>query len=561
MPISKEDRIAFLKQRHLFKDLEEEDIAKIADRLEEYMIQANEHLFTHGDRGKIFYIIYKGKVRIWRKEDGKEVELAVMEDGDKFGEEALLFNRPRSASVTAVEESQFLSLKLTDFNWMLRTYPELKLNLRAIAESHQKARRLRFDWLQPGEVIHLITRRHKADLIFALAKPLVVLILAVFFLLITSLIPPFRTISYIIGFFFLGAGILWGFWEGIDWGNDYFIITNQRVVFLERILLQSASRQEAPMNAIQSVNIDLSQLGRIFGFGTVLVRTFTGTGSLTLTNVDNPKRFRDLIEEMLLRVREKTEASDLKQMRLSIRQSLGLEPIQPTEPTDEKEDEVKEDISWRPTFLKTREVKGDVITYHKHWLVLILKVWFPFLVFIGMMALSIILYANSLTLGGMELPLVSTFCGLGIGYLISLGFIIYRYLDWRNDIYRLTKDKVIDTERKPLGREYTKSAPIKNILSLEHQREGLHRLLLNYGNVNIVVADTKLDFINVHNPAQVQQDIFNRVEQLKHEEEKATTQRERARMAEWLKAYHEVWVDDQEAPKPEDDKSESEISG
>ncbi len=559
MPISKEDRIAFLKQRQLFTDFEEEDIAKIADRLEEFKIQINEQLFTHGDRGKIFYFIYKGKVKIWRKEDGKEVELAIMEDGDKFGEEALLFNRPRSASVTAVEESQFLTLKIADFNWMLRTYPELKLNLRAIAESHQKARSLRFDWLQPEEVIHLITRRHPSRVIFDLAKPFAVLVLAAFFLILATMI-PIPTIPMIIGFFLLGAAIIWGIWEVIDWGNDYFIITNQRVVWLERILLQSASRQEAPMSAIQSVNIDLSQLGRIFGFGNVLVRTFTGTGSLTLTNVDNPKRFRDLIEELLLRVRDRTEATDLEQMRLSIRQSLGLAPEQPFVPKDDEDENTKE-APWRPTFLKTREVKGDEITYHKHWLVLLLKIWLPLLGFIVMVVLSVILYINNLTLAGIELPLVTTFIGLGIGYLLSLGTMIYRYLDWKNDIYRLTKDTIIDSERKPLGRELTKSAPIRNIISLEHKREGIHRLLLNYGHVNIVVADTTLNFINVHNPAQVQQDIFYRVEQLKHEGEEAVAQRERGRMAEWLKAYHEVWAEDQDTAKLEEDESEEGVSG
>jgi len=553
MAIKKEDRIAFLKQRQLFKDLEEADIAKIAARLDEYNIPAKEELFSHGDRGSIFYIIYRGKVRLWRKEGDEEVELAVMEDGDVFGEEALLFNRPRPSSATVLEDTHFLTLDAAKFNWLLHTYPDIKLNLRSIAESHQRARRLRFTWLQPGEVIHLITRRHKAALFFDLAKPFTALLLAAFFLLITAVIPAFTTISRIAGAFLLVVGFFWSIWEVIDWQNDYFIVTNQRVIWLEHILYQSASRREAPMDAIQSVNVETSQFGRIWGYGNVFVRTFTGTGSLMLTNVDNPNRFRDLIQELLMRIRDKAEIVQSERIRQSIRQTLGLEAVQPVEvalPQPEPEEEPK----WTLPFIKTREVKGDIITYHKHWWVLLAGIWLPLIGLAGMISVSVLLYSQNLTLGGTELPLVSTISVLIGGNALFLGMVGYQFLDWKNDIYRLTNDTIIDSERKPLGQEITKSAPIVNIISLEHQRDGILRLLLNFGNVNIVVADTKLTFYDVHNPAQVQQDIYNRQEQLKHDKQEAEDDREHTRMAEWLKTYHDTWTAQQESAQHEEEE-------
>jgi uncharacterized membrane protein YdbT with pleckstrin-like domain len=552
MAISKEKRIAFLKQRQLFKGIEEADIGKIADRLDDHDILPNHHLLTQGNRGRTFYIIYSGKVRVWRKEDNQEVELAILESGDEFGEEALLYNRPRSASVTALEDCQLLSMDLRDFNWMLRTYPDIKLNIQAIAESHQQARKYRFDWLNPSEVVYLITRRHLADLFFDLAKPFAVFILALFFLLLTS-IPGLTTLSFILGFGLVGLGVLWSIWEIIDWRNDFFIITNQRVVWLEQALLQSASRQEVPMHAIQSVNIETSQISRIMGYGNVFIRTFTGTGSLRLTSVDKPKQFRDLIEELLIRVRDKSEEIQTKLMRQSIREVLGLEPMQLIEPTPPDEEEPEEEPKWVIPFLRTREVKGDEITYHKHWLILLAKTWFPALMITGSFVLTILLYVQNLTLFGAEIPLASAVVVLGGGSLISTLVIGYHYLDWKNDIYKLTREKIIDSERKPLGREVTKSAPIRNIISIEHTREGLIRLIFNFGQVNIVVADTKLSFFNVHDPAQVQQDVFYYQKRLARELEENEAEKDRVQMSEWLKTYHEIWTSEaQPTPKEED---------
>ncbi len=528
--------------------MEEEDIGKIADRMGEHETPANNHLLTHGDRGRTYFIIYRGKVKVWRKEENQEIELAILESGDEFGEEALLYNRPRSASVTALDNCQFLTMDLRDFNWMLRTYPDIKLNIQAIAESHQQARKYRFHWLNPGEVIYLITRRHLADLFFDLTRPLVMLILALFFLLLTS-IPGLTTLSFIIAFVLLGAGLLWTVYEVVDWFNDFFIITNQRVVWLEQQLLQSASRQEVPMAAIQSVNVETSQSSRILGYGNVFIRTFTGTGSLKLTSVDKPKQFRDLIEELLIRVRDKSEGIQSQLMRDSIREVLGLTPtqlVEPAPPADEEEPEEEE--KWVIPFLKTREVIGDEITYHKHWLVLLSKTLFPALAVMASFVLAIFLYVNNLTLWGMEIPLASAIVFLGGGIIICIATISYHYLDWKNDIYKLTREKIIDSERKPLGREVTKSAPLRNIISIEHTREGLIRLIFNFGQVNIVVADTKLSFYNVHNPAQVQQDVFQYQERLARELEEAEAEKNRVQMSEWLKTYHEIWTSEEENP-------------
>ena len=148
MAIHKEELIEFLAQRPMFEGVLEQDLSRIADRMEEFHLEAGKPVFAHGDRGSVFYFIYSGRVRMWRREQKQEVELGVLENGDKFGEEALLFSRPRPYSISTLEECQFLTLHKPDFNFVLNKYPQTRNYLESTAHTRQQARSLQFDWLQ-----------------------------------------------------------------------------------------------------------------------------------------------------------------------------------------------------------------------------------------------------------------------------------------------------------------------------------------------------------------------------------------------------------------------------
>jgi HD-GYP domain-containing protein (c-di-GMP phosphodiesterase class II) len=104
-----------------------------------------------------FYIIQKGKVAITKKfEDGNEMVLAVHQDGDFFGEMALLDQGPRSASAVALESSILLEISRLDFSILLKKAPllayammrELSVRLRGtgtlmISELQRKNRELK----------------------------------------------------------------------------------------------------------------------------------------------------------------------------------------------------------------------------------------------------------------------------------------------------------------------------------------------------------------------------------------------------------------------------------
>jgi hypothetical protein len=123
-----------------------------------------------------------------------------------------------------------------------------------------------------------------------------------------------------------------------------------------------------------------------------------------------------------------------------------------------------------------------------------------------------------------------------IGALLWLWYV---YTDWRNDTFQLTANQVIDIDRKPLGKESKRSAPLENILSIEYERNGFLPMLFNFGTVYITIGNTQLSFNDVYQPSIVQQDIFTRMGSHHEEKEQRHTEQERERVAEWFKVYHD----------------------
>ncbi|MBN2044987.1 MAG: cyclic nucleotide-binding domain-containing protein [Anaerolineales bacterium] len=543
MAIKREDRIAFLKQRQMFNGVDDEFISDIAKRLEEYKLEAEKVLFKQGDPGSVFYFIYEGSVRVWGLDaNEEELDYGFFEAGDKFGEESLITGRPRSFSITTLEETTFLVMHAGDFEHMLDTYPSVDKFITTLMNTRRKTRQTVFPWLHPGEIVQILTRRHPIRMIDRMFQPLITAGVGVGFLYISYNV-TIPTIFLIISVIILIPAFIWMIWVFLDWRNDYFILTNQRVIWLEQIIFQAAARQEAPLAAVQSVDVKTTQLGRILDYGDVLVRTFTGTGSLKLTTVNHPKQMKGEIEELLMRVRKKTENIEEKRLRQSIRRGLGLEAGEVIEDpvfyVESPEDESPAGFK----LLRTREVSpdGKTITYHRHWWVLLSKTWFSLLLLISLIALLFYALTNNFTVLGMFFPAKSFITFWFLGILGCIMVIAYHSLDWYNDIYKITKDdKLIDSEKKPFGEEISRTAPIRNIISLEHNRKGILRLLLNFGMVKVVVADETLIFYDVHNPAQVQQDIYYRQEQIKLKQDETEMEKDRAHISRWLRAYHEI---------------------
>ena len=86
-------RIDFLKKIHLFHALEDEELEVIADAMDEIPVVNGEVVFQQDSKSENFYLIYSGNVRIMRKVQNKEIQLAVLVKNDYFGEMGLIARR------------------------------------------------------------------------------------------------------------------------------------------------------------------------------------------------------------------------------------------------------------------------------------------------------------------------------------------------------------------------------------------------------------------------------------------------------------------------------------
>jgi len=114
-----QERCAFLRRCDIFRGLDEEKIAALAEVLEEEDFVADEAIITQGDRDNKMYMIRKGEAVACIKGDRGEVEVMRYGQGGYFGEIALLHNVPRKASVYSLGPSTCFYIAQDTFHRLL----------------------------------------------------------------------------------------------------------------------------------------------------------------------------------------------------------------------------------------------------------------------------------------------------------------------------------------------------------------------------------------------------------------------------------------------------------
>lgn len=113
------ERSAALIRSGPFKRLTFEQVVRCAEAMQTWRFEAGEDVILEGQPGDYFYVIEKGQAEVVR--DGTPV--ARLGTGASFGEEALLQEQSRNATVRMVTAGQVLRLAKDDFDRLLR--PEL----------------------------------------------------------------------------------------------------------------------------------------------------------------------------------------------------------------------------------------------------------------------------------------------------------------------------------------------------------------------------------------------------------------------------------------------------
>nr|CAD7203565.1 unnamed protein product [Timema douglasi] len=123
-----EDNINFLRSVPLLTELSNEVLAKIADVLEVEFYPVGAHIIRQGASGDTFFIISGGSVKVTQRLPGRrdEDEIRTLQRGDYFGEQALLKEDCRTASVIAMHPGvECLTLDRDSFIQLIGDLSEL----------------------------------------------------------------------------------------------------------------------------------------------------------------------------------------------------------------------------------------------------------------------------------------------------------------------------------------------------------------------------------------------------------------------------------------------------
>ena len=113
-----------------FQLLEGDESKALAKVLDEATFKQGQTIFNFGDPGDALYIVRSGKVELHVKDHtGQRIVLAVAEHGDFFGELSLLDNGPRTATATALEDTDTLVLDRADLQLFIRSKPDAALDM------------------------------------------------------------------------------------------------------------------------------------------------------------------------------------------------------------------------------------------------------------------------------------------------------------------------------------------------------------------------------------------------------------------------------------------------
>lgn len=115
-----------LAQIPFFKDLGNEYISMLAEKMQVYKAMEGDLIIYEGDASKKMYFIIEGTVKVFRKNyKGRPENICELSAPNYFGEMSIIDGGPRSASVEAKTKVVLAELKWDDVRYLFEDKPEI----------------------------------------------------------------------------------------------------------------------------------------------------------------------------------------------------------------------------------------------------------------------------------------------------------------------------------------------------------------------------------------------------------------------------------------------------
>ncbi len=539
---------AHLKNLPLFQRATPAELALIAPLVEPSRLQPNEYIFRQGQPARGMYVLVEGRAILTQADaSGGESAVGEMVAHQYIGERALFTAGAETMSLRVVETALVLLLARERFAALLAQHPELARHVNAPPAPTQDVRANVFPDQRPGEQVLRMARRHW----WAIAARSVLPGLLALFL-------------FILGLLLLGTGLgvlIWGatalllaasiIFLYLDWRNDFVIVTDQRIVFVEEMLVRFQTHvRDTPLNSVQEVNFEIpaDPFARLFNYGRVNISTAGSGGRVVLDYMPEPRELQRVIIAARQIRTETAQRQNRSAINARLDQVLGTAaggggapppaavsgPAVPPKPAQSPA-AANHPRGWLATRLTGPN--GESV-YRKHLSVWALLVIWPLLAIVGaflLMLISLLTFGRG-TLGIIEL-------GAGVFMMVVGG--VWFYLadwDWRNDYYIVGSNTVSIIRQRPLWlRDEKDEMLITQIDNVISKKIGIVDSLLNRGDVRIMlVGDDRGGgrvFRHVYGPEQIQAEISQRRAEALERARNREVEQQQQTIAEYLAAY------------------------
>ncbi|MCA9899226.1 MAG: hypothetical protein H6654_18990 [Ardenticatenaceae bacterium] len=545
----------FLQQHPLFKYLEEDHIEALAQITDEVQYENGGMVAYQGDVASSLYLVKNGRLYAETRQNDIANNSYVVDTKDyltnDYFQDTWLFApnvhpanvkaksyRDNPATVLIISGTNFVRflLKYPDALPLLETEEEeIEEELVHVAglsplayEEAQKlfstAKRKRtVISILPDELVEFNSRRSRLYLLVQIFFPVLAMLLlpTLFFLFFNA--QPTESFLYRLRFgvpgFLSVILLIVVLFQTLDWSNDYFVITNKRVVHREFDLRTfRVDIKTARIDQVQSVEIAKPTfISNLFNFGTARITTASAFGTILFDNINNPLEVKETLDRQSKRVKTLDASLEQSLLRETFTDHFAVKPQY--QPVGEKANELppakpahRKGLLWQLRQRYTWRVEKDnVIIYRKHFIVLVLESVIP----LGLALLGIVV--SFVLIRYFEFTFRQLLPTLIFAYSLDLLWLIWRVEDWRNDMFQLTDRLIVDIDRKPFGfGESRKQAPLSNIQNVNAYTPGLIHTIFNYGNVEIETAgaESNLVFEDIPYPSVIQSDIFAQLENM-----------------------------------------------
>jgi uncharacterized membrane protein YdbT with pleckstrin-like domain len=554
-----------MRRSNLFKNFDDNEFESVYKLMQPYEVKQGATLIHLGGNDTNLYIIRRGRaISRAMKPGGMDAIVKQFHPGEVLNELSFLTGKPNDMTIEVADPLDLWVITRPDWQALVAGgnldnehigYPES-------AQTYLKANR-HFEGQRPGEMVLWYGKKHwwvflsSAWLSWLAFLLMAVVVATAFFLpeVRALLLSSLGILAFVAVTFFALVVFVWWY---VDWQNDFYAVTDQRVVHRERVLLLYDTQDECPISKVQNVNVKRpSWISTAIDVGDVVVETMGSRANITFSWVSHPDKAAKSILENQQRAKIEGTISERAKMRATLRREMQLETA--AAPPPQAKSQARVDArkmnfgqrlgfvlaqTWNHFLPKMREqVEGDIV-YHKHWVLLLFTTGLPLVNLVAYIAILIALPFILPDIAPLVFRTVLVIPVIVVGLLL-IGWLVWNYEDWRNDTFILKPDKVIDSDRTPFGLRGTdqKTAALSNIQNVEYKTNGLIDNMFNMGDVVINTGGgegNQLVFERVWNPRRVQRDIVDRIESIQGARKEAEAEARRREVAEWLGIYDEL---------------------